>query len=134
MSPAGSNFFVKAKDRKKPNNNSIGKRKKVTFLHSSVNRTRSQTFPFQTGTSTPHHGPKKRSRAEEDEEILSDGSDIDPKEDVVGPEVDEEEEEQETADEKRLRLAKAYLEEIEREGKERFLNLFLFFTCSLSPF
>ena len=53
----------------------------------------------------------------DDEEILSDGSDIDPKDvDDFAPEHDADE--AETADEKRLRLAKAYLEEIEREGKD----------------
>jgi len=52
---------------------------------------------------------------EEDEEIDSDGSDIEAREDVGY----ESEEDHETAEEKKLRLAKIYLQEIEAELEER---------------
>eukprot|EP00088_Acartia_fossae_P030393 TRINITY_DN3135_c0_g1_i3.p1 TRINITY_DN3135_c0_g1~~TRINITY_DN3135_c0_g1_i3.p1 ORF type:complete len:461 (-),score=88.09 TRINITY_DN3135_c0_g1_i3:2-1384(-) len=60
-------------------------------------------------------GKAKKMKKMEDEEIYSDGSDIDPKEDV-GYESDED---LETAEEKKLRLAKVYLQEIEKELEER---------------
>jgi ribosomal RNA-processing protein 9 len=71
----------------------------------------------------------KKSRKNEDDEILSDDPDV---EGVPGVGSDEgyppSPEDNETAEEKRLRLAKKYLEEIQREGqlliliKSTFLN------------
>jgi hypothetical protein len=51
-----------------------------------------------------------------DEEIDSDDSDLDKNVDDDVHDEEDEPEDRETAEEKRLRLAKAYLEEIEREG------------------
>jgi len=65
-----------------------------------------------------HHSDKHakaKKRAEEDEEIDSEGSDIEGKGDAGY----ESEEDKETPEEKRLRLAKLYLEEVERELVER---------------
>ena len=54
----------------------------------------------------------------EDEEIPSSEADSDLENlDDVGNDDEYEEQNQETAEEKRMRLAKAYLEEIEREGE-----------------
>jgi len=58
----------------------------------------------------------KQKKVEDDEEIDSEGSDIEGRPDA-GYESDEED--KETAEEKRLRLAKLYLEEIEKELEER---------------
>jgi len=56
---------------------------------------------------------------DKDEEIDSDDSDLDKNVDDDFRDEDEEEEDLETAEEKRLRLAKAYLEEIEKEERAR---------------
>jgi len=66
---------------------------------------------------SPHSDkhPKAKKRAEEDEEVDSEGSDIEGKGDAGY----ESEEDNETAEEKRLRLAKVYLAEVERELSER---------------
>ena len=58
---------------------------------------------------------KKARKAKEDEEVDSDGSDIEVRDDAGY----ESEEDVETAEEKRLRLAKVYLAEVEEELKER---------------
>jgi len=58
---------------------------------------------------------KAKKRAEEDEEIDSEGSDIEGKGDAGY----ESEEDNETPEEKRLRLAKLYLAEVERELSDR---------------
>ena len=58
---------------------------------------------------------KKARKAKEDEEIDSDGSDIEVRDDAGY----ESEEDVETAEEKRLRLAKVYLAEVEEELKQR---------------
>ena len=58
---------------------------------------------------------KAKKKAVEDEEIDSEGSDIEGRGDAGY----ESEEDNETAEEKRLRLAKVYLEEVERELAER---------------
>lgn len=72
---------------------------------------------------TDRQGTKKKKQKLEDEEILSD-SDIDsPNDDEgrgsSGAPSDAEEEEQETAQEKRLRLTKQYLAQMEAEEKEK---------------
>ena len=54
--------------------------------------------------------------AGDDDEILSDASDVEGRPDAGYESDGLDEEAQETAEEKRLRLAKAYLEEIEAEG------------------
>ena len=54
---------------------------------------------------------KKARKAKDDEEIDSDGSDIEVRDDAGY----ESEEDVETAEEKRLRLAKVYLAEVEEE-------------------
>ena len=58
---------------------------------------------------------KKARKAKDDEEIDSDGSDIEVRDDAGY----ESEEDVETAEEKRLRLAKVYLAEVEEELKQR---------------
>ena len=63
------------------------------------------------------------------EEILSDASDVEGKEieenrQYIGSDgVHSDDSEEETSEEKRLRLAKKYLEEIERQGKKPLLIL-----------
>ena len=68
--------------------------------------------------SGPVENGGKKSRRHEDDEILSDDPDV---EGVPGVGSDEgyppSPEDNETAEEKRLRLAKKYLEEIQREGQ-----------------
>ena len=56
-------------------------------------------------------GGKAKKKVEEDEEIDSEGSDIEGRGDAGY----ESEEDMETAEEKRLRLAKIYLAEVEKE-------------------
>ncbi|CAB4063800.1 RRP9 [Lepeophtheirus salmonis] len=63
----------------------------------------------------PKSGKKKG--FEENEEILSDDSDVMGHDSDIESHTDEDDEE--TSDQKRVRLAKMYLEEIEREEKER---------------
>ena len=60
-------------------------------------------------------GGKAKKKVEEDEEIDSEGSDIEGRGDAGY----ESEEDMETAEEKRLRLAKIYLAEVEKELSER---------------
>nr|ACO12870.1 U3 small nucleolar RNA-interacting protein 2 [Lepeophtheirus salmonis] len=59
----------------------------------------------------------KKKGFEENEEILSDDSDVMGHDSDIESHTDEDDEE--TSDQKRIRLAKMYLEEIEREEKER---------------
>jgi len=67
-----------------------------------------------TGANKVAVKPKKK--REEDEEIDSEGSDIEGRPDAG---YESEESDHETAEEKRLRLARVYLEEIEKELEER---------------
>jgi len=62
----------------------------------------------------------KKSREDDNEEISSESDEEQPKQngDLAGQSSDEEE--AETAQEKRIRLAKKYLEEIERQGNYNF--------------
>ena len=95
---------------------------KIKFFapQSSDNKKGSETkkkrlLPRKSG---PVENGKSKKRREEDDEILSDDPDV---EGVPGAGSDEgyppSPEDNETAEEKRLRLAKKYLEEIQREGK-----------------
>lgn len=71
---------------------------------------------WQAPGSKPDSKKKGRSasaKVEHDEEILSDDSEVEGNPDAGY----ESEDDNETAEQKRLRLAKKYLEEIEREGK-----------------
>lgn len=58
----------------------------------------------------------------DDDEILSDASDVEGRPDAGYESDGLDEDAQETAEEKRLRLAKAYLEEIEAEGMCKALS------------
>jgi len=69
----------------------------------------------QDGNKGPTRGKKFKANKFENEEIDSDGSDIEAREDVGY----ESEEDHETPEEKKLRLARLYLQEIEKELEER---------------
>ena len=68
-------------------------------------------------------GKPKKKVVEEDEEIDSEGSDIEGKGDAGY----ESEEDTETPEEKRLRLAKMYLAEVEKEISERKGDITVFY-------
>ena len=65
-------------------------------------------------------GKMKKKNNDVDEEILSDASDVEGRPDAgYESEKDQEDQDQrETPEEKRLRMAKEYLKEVEKEGKE----------------
>jgi ribosomal RNA-processing protein 9 len=72
--------------------------------------------------------PKSRPKKPQDDEEISSESDEERfEQNGTQPEQSSDEEEAETAQEKRIRLAKKYLEEIERQGKVFILHSVNFF-------
>jgi len=103
---SSSSFFLAkgSKKRKAPG----GNKNNTKVNNSKITKKKKRTAAFDVGSED----------LKDNEEILSDASDVEGNPDA-GYSSNEDEANKETADDKRLRLAKIYLEELEKEELER---------------